>query len=116
MVTVLLAVGSDGWVEPELEDWHEPGYTLQLHEFSLMPWASSETSSRRQAIYETDDWLVDGGAYLMWAGDLDGDGASDLLMETGSEPAVQRVHLYLSSAATKGEMVREVATLTRVGG
>jgi hypothetical protein len=41
--------------------------------------------------------------YLLWAGDLDGDGKPDLILNHG-EPGIQ-VALYLSSLAKDGELV-----------
>jgi len=41
--------------------------------------------------------------YLLWAGDLDGDGKPDLILNHG-EPGIQ-VALYLSSLAKEGELV-----------
>jgi len=42
--------------------------------------------------------------YLLWAGDLDGDGKPDLILDHGSY--VSHVVLYLSSLAKEGELVR----------
>jgi len=49
---------------------------------------------------ETDE----GGASLVWAGDLDGDGHLDLILNATPKYSVSVYVLYLSSAATKGPL------------
>jgi hypothetical protein len=46
---------------------------------------------------------------LLWAGDLDRDGKVDLLMDVSGHYSSMELRLYLSSRATPGELVREVA-------
>ena len=48
---------------------------------------------------------------LVWAGDLDGDGEIDLLLDATDHYAANAYTLMLSSAAAPGERVAEVATL-----
>ena len=52
---------------------------------------------------------------LMLAGDLDGDGKMDLLIDTSNHYNLSRVTLYLSSAAGTGERVAPVAALQTTG-
>lgn len=49
---------------------------------------------------ETDE----GSASLVWAGDLDGDGRLDLILNATPKYSVSVYMLYLSSAATKGPL------------
>ncbi len=48
---------------------------------------------------------------LVWAGDLDGDGRTDLLLDATDHYSASAYTLLLSSAAAPGERVAEVATL-----
>jgi hypothetical protein len=52
---------------------------------------------------------------LLWAGDLDGDGKLDLLFDLSTHSGAGARRLFLSSAARKGEAVREVAVLETTG-
>lgn len=58
---------------------------------------------------DTDGWL------LRWAGDLDGDGQLDLLLTADHHYNLSTLRLFLSSQATKGRLVREVATFAISG-
>ena len=58
---------------------------------------------------DTDGWL------LRWAGDLDGDGAPDFLIDAEKHYAQQTTRLLLSSKAKRGQLVREVARRTTSG-
>lgn len=52
---------------------------------------------------------------LIMAGDLDGDGRLDLLIDTSNHYNLSRVTLFLSSSAGPGEWVAPVATLQTTG-
>ncbi|KGQ19317.1 hypothetical protein LF41_2967 [Lysobacter dokdonensis DS-58] len=52
---------------------------------------------------------------LLFAGDLDRDGALDLIMDTASRSNVSKPTLYLSSKAGEGELVGEAATNETTG-
>lgn len=52
---------------------------------------------------------------VLWAGDLDGDGKLDLLLDLAGHYNASELRLFLSTAAGKGEAVRQVAVLERVG-
>lgn len=55
-------------------------------------------------------------AAILWAGDLDGDGMLDLLVDHSDHYNVgEDMRLYLSGRAAKGELVGEAATLHAVG-
>ncbi len=53
--------------------------------------------------------------YLLWAGDVDGDGKLDLYLSLSWHYNVQERKLFLSSQARPGQLVREVASLTLTG-
>jgi hypothetical protein len=52
---------------------------------------------------------------VVWAGDLDGDGRLDILLNTSNHENVNEMRLYLSSTATFGRLVSEVARFEHVG-
>ena len=55
------------------------------------------------------------GPSLLFAGDLDGDGRVDLLIDTSDSKLMSRPTLYLSGAAKDGEQVHEVASQLVLG-
>jgi hypothetical protein len=52
---------------------------------------------------------------LLWAGDVDGDGKLDLLLDLPSNDNTSEHRLFLSTAARNGELVRQVAVFETVG-
>lgn len=68
----------------------------------------------KQTLYAQDEGDLDGWR-LRWAGDLDGDGKPDLLLDAANHYNTQTTRLFLSSRAKKGELVHEVATLSVTG-
>ncbi len=59
--------------------------------------------------------LHDSGAGLLWAGDLDRDGRLDLLLDLSEHYNMSQPTLFLSSAATVGELVASVVRLVMTG-
>ncbi len=57
----------------------------------------------------------DASPHLIFAGDLDRDGRLDLIFDTTDHYNLSRPTLFLSGAAGKGEVVRDVATHAAVG-
>jgi len=55
------------------------------------------------------------GLRVIWAGDLDGDGKLDLLVDVSNDYNAGDTALYLSSRARRGELVGLAATLQTVG-
>ncbi len=77
-----------------------------------------------QALSSTRRWRTAGGGvtfgddvhpHLVQAGDFDGDGRLDLILDTSSHYPVSRPTLFLSSPASDGERVRQVATYESIG-
>jgi len=52
---------------------------------------------------------------VLWAGDLDGDGRVDFLLDTSDHYNVEESTLYLSTQAPGGSLVKEVARFRAVG-
>ncbi|MFT4623336.1 MAG: hypothetical protein ACI8PZ_001992 [Myxococcota bacterium] len=52
---------------------------------------------------------------LLWAGDWDGDGRPDLLLDLADHPNMDATTLFLSSRATGTQLVAPVATLVTTG-
>lgn len=61
------------------------------------------------------DGLDDSIPVLVWAGDIDGDGKLDLLLDLTNHYNVSQYTLFLSSAAKTGELVRKVTDFRIVG-
>ncbi|MEO1051980.1 MAG: hypothetical protein AAFX87_15215 [Bacteroidota bacterium] len=51
----------------------------------------------------------EGGVQLLWTGDVDADGKMDLLLTSSDHYACFSYHLFLSSKAEEGKLVKEVA-------
>lgn len=77
----------------------------------------------RQTLLTVDGWREegrmtignDGSPFIVWSGDLDGDGKLDLLLNVTDHCDISLPTLYLSSAAKGGELVHEVAHFRSVG-
>lgn len=68
-----------------------------------------------QTLYQLDDCGNDPSWYLLWAGDLDRDGKLDLYVNVTQHYDVSERRLFLSSTASKGKLVRNVATFVNGG-
>lgn len=93
-VAVVSAVGEDGLDGSAYVDDHDPTYTLVLHVFSV----DAPSERRSQIIFETTS--APAPPVIRWAGDADGDGCPDLLLDTDTSSA-----MYLSSKAVNGALV-----------
>lgn len=96
----------------------------QLNEFDMMPCALVLSDGNREQEIATIDTVYDAGRRVfgghgfpgvMFAGDLDGDGELDLLIDISDDDNSHEPTLYLSSAATSGKLVRKVASFSSVG-
>jgi hypothetical protein len=65
----------------------------------------SGTTHEKQTLVDRDELAVDGYPYVMWAGDLDGDGKLDLLMEMTTHYNLSVPTLFLSTYAKPGDLV-----------
>jgi len=70
---------------------------------------------RSQVIASFDRIGSDKHPVILWAGDLDGDGKLDLLMDTATHYNLIESTLFLSSAAMSGNLVGQVASFKRGG-
>ena len=69
----------------------------------------------RQIILEHDRTSAESTPSLLWAGDLDRDGKTDLLLDMTDHYNVRHYGLFLSSEAEAGQLVKLVADLRLVG-
>ena len=84
------------------------GYRLVL---TAQPW----TDESQQVLIDLHGLDEDSPPSVVWAGDLDGDGGLDLLMEVGNHYNVREYALLLTSATHGTGLVREVARFRSVG-
>ncbi|HZH91088.1 MAG TPA: hypothetical protein VEX70_10790 [Pyrinomonadaceae bacterium] len=72
------------------------------------------SGAKSQVIFSVE--VPDDGAWsLLWAGDLDGDGKLDLYMDLHNKYNSSERRLFLSSPASRGNLVKEVAEFRTVG-
>jgi hypothetical protein len=74
--------------------------------------ASAEST---QILYSLGDCGSDPGWFLLWAGDLDSDGRLDLYVSVNEHYNFSEKKLFLSSKASKGRLVEEVAEFVTSG-
>lgn len=68
-----------------------------------------------QIVYPTAGERVGEFWYLLWAGDLDGDGKLDFYADVSDHYNSSMPTLFLSSEAKKGKLVKDVAGIRTVG-
>lgn len=73
------------------------------------------SSKTAQTLYTLDDCGNDPSWYLLWAGDLDRDGKLDLYVNVTQHYDFSERKLFLSSRASKGKLVKEVAAFVTGG-
>ncbi|MEC8422700.1 MAG: hypothetical protein VX000_02920, partial [Myxococcota bacterium] len=108
--TVLVAADIDGRTDPDLVDLHGPVQLLLQRFHGAHVGDPASMPDRLQ-----DLGIVSGTAHLLWAGDLDGDGFTDLLIDEASPAGTTRARLLLSSAADDARLVAEAAVLETTG-
>jgi hypothetical protein len=109
-MTVLVAADIDGQTDSDLVDPHSPAHLL------VQRFAVTEGGGTGPAPATVQDLgPVDGTAHLLWAGDLDGDGVTDLLLDETHHTGATRARLWLSSEAGGAGLVAEAAVLETTG-
>ena len=108
---VLIASDEDGQTNTDLVDAHSPAH-LRIQRMALAP--SYGPSPAAPSLVQ-DLGPVDGTARLLWAGDLDGDLVTDLLLDETSWDGITRARLWLSSEAPAGAIVAEAAVFETTG-
>lgn len=77
---------------------------------------SENNTSQRLFVFNDDPYARDfKGLRVIWAGDLDGDGKLDLLVDVSNQDNGSDTALFLSSKAKRGELVGLAAILQTVG-
>jgi hypothetical protein len=74
-----------------------------------------QSGGTEQIPYEWPDGFSDQHCELFWAGDLDGDGRLDLVMNLSGHYNVSETTLFLSSTRQQGKLVRKAAVFRIVG-
>lgn len=74
-----------------------------------------ESGGTKQTVYERKQVADSSFPSLLWAGDLDGDGKIDLVMDTTDNYNVRNLTLFLSGKAKPGKLVEQVATHMSTG-
>jgi hypothetical protein len=91
-----------------------PAYALRL-ESAAPARLMLQSSGGAQILYEWPDGFSDQHCELIWAGDLDGDGRLDLVMNLSGHYNVSETTLFLSSTRQQGKLVRKAAVFRVVG-
>lgn len=78
--------------------------------------SSTKNRNRTEQIIAGAQGFNDREFNFIWAGDIDGDGLLDLIMDMSSHYNVMRYTLFLSSQAEKGEIFKRVEEFKTVGG
>lgn len=68
-----------------------------------------------QTLYKIGSLTADATWYLLWAGDVDGDGKLDLYLSLSDHYNVSEHRLFLSSQAQAGQLLRQVAKFRTTG-
>lgn len=74
-----------------------------------------ETGGVKQTVYERKEVSDSSFPSLLWAGDLDGDGKLDLILDTTDNYNVRDVTLFLSTKAKPGKLVEKVVSHESTG-
>lgn len=99
-----LGTGLDGKYWPVITD-----YNLMLYR------NTSNGGGETQRLTFTERCDMDGRPVMLWAGDLDGDGKLDLLMDLTDHYNITALTLFLSTSAKEGEIVGKAAELVTYG-
>jgi hypothetical protein len=102
---------NDQWMTISAHGYSIPGEPLR----SYMLQISLTDNPKVNQIFAGSDRFDDAIFKFIWAGDLDRDGALDLIMDLTNHYNVSRIVLFLSSMAEEGQLLKPVAVLTTVG-
>jgi hypothetical protein len=98
---------ADGTKDPDMADRHA-GIEIVLQ-------AERAGQVKLQSLAHLPQPAGDGGLYLLWAGDLDGDQQVDLLLGLDTAAGRSSTVLLLSSIALEGDLVGVAAVLDTTG-
>ena len=87
-------------------------YSIQVTNQRLV---QLKQAGKTQTLFRWPQALSEEHAELIWAGDLDGDGKLDLLLDHSSHYNATGLTLYLSTWAGPGQLVGRAATFKTVG-
>jgi hypothetical protein len=87
-------------------------YSIQVTNQRLL---QLKRGAKTQTLFTWAQALSEEHAELIWAGDLDGDGNLDLLLDHSSNSNATGLSLYLSTWAAPGQLVGRVATFKTLG-
>jgi hypothetical protein len=93
----------------------QDGEQCSEHEFPRNAQLVLTNGNSKQVLYSLEDCGNDPSWYLLWAGDIDLDGKLDLYVSVSYHYNVSQRKLFLSSQATKGQLVKEVAGFETYG-
>lgn len=85
------------------------GYAVEFSNYDLFLTKGSALHEKRQVLIHVPYFTSWALPSVLWAGDLDNDGRTDLILSRSTSESLTDVALYLSSAASKGELVGLVA-------
>lgn len=127
-VPMALLVGENAGITPKQFTLGERRYTLQVGKRcdkldQPCPWVLSDGATR-QTLHEFDIVHAEDGQWdtdssntgVVWAGDLDGDGKLDLILDVSNHyNAAAQIRVFLSSQAKKGQLVGIAGWFAAVG-
>lgn len=87
-------------------------YSIQVTNQRLL---QLKRGAKTQTLFTWAQALSEEHAELIWAGDLDGDGNLDLLLDHSSNSNATGLSLYLSTWAAPGQLVGRAATFKTLG-
>ena len=89
-----------------------PGQSIRSYMLQI---SSTTDGHRTKQIFAGANGFDDSMISFIWAGDIDGDGALDLIMDLSNHYNVGRLTLFLSSKADPGQLIKRVAEFKTTG-
>lgn len=115
---VVINFGHDGGITAMgrvTDEGHRHPAELLTVDYQVLFFNYPFSRTDRQIILEHDRTSAESTPSLLWAGDLDRDGKTDLLLDMTDHYNVRHYGLFLSSEAEAGQLVKLVADLRLVG-